>query len=361
MWLTEASLLLITAFLIIPKGVIHFHLNYFRTEKLPRNEDRFRKTYAGYKSVIEQKIQSLLVQHDPASVYEPMRYVLRSGGKRLRGVLTLLACQAVGGPARRALDAAVAMELLHNFTLVHDDVMDHANLRRNRPTVHKKWNENVAILSGDQLVAYAYRSLLSSPVPDPSPVLRAFTNAFIDVCDGQGLDMEFGLRKDVSLAEYLGMIEKKTARVISASLVIGAHLGGGSAQFVRALRTFGIRLGYAFQIQDDLLDFTGDQKELGKSIGSDIVEGKKTFLLLHAIERARGDDRRMLESLSPRNGALRLQAVRAIYRRLDVTTGASRAIAAHTRKALQALRPLPANRGTQMLSWVAGQLVERTS
>jgi len=306
-------------------------------------------------------MQSLLMQHVPASVYEPMRYVLRSGGKRLRGVLTLLACQAVGGPTRRALDAAVAMELLHNFTLVHDDVMDHADLRRNRPTVHKKWNENVAILSGDQLVAYAYRSLLSSPATNPAPVVRAFTNAFIDVCDGQGLDMEFGVRQDVSLAEYLQMIEKKTARVISASLVIGAILGGGSEKFVRALRTFGLQLGYAFQIQDDLLDFAGDQKELGKSIGGDIIEGKKTFLLLHAIERSRGKDRHMLKSLSPRNGAQRLRAVRALYRRLDVTTGASRAIAAHTSKALQALRPLPANRGTQMLSWLAGQLVERSS
>jgi len=306
-------------------------------------------------------MQSLFVHGDPASVYEPMRYVLKSGGKRLRGVLTLLACQAVGGSPRRALDAAVAMELLHNFTLVHDDVMDHATLRRNRPTVHTKWNENAAILSGDQLVAYAYRSLLSTPTANPVPIVRTFTSAFIDVCDGQGLDMDFGLRRDVSLPEYLLMIEKKTARVLSASLVIGAHLGGASARIIQALRRFGIQLGYAFQIRDDLLDFTGNETTLGKTVGSDIVEGKKTFLLLHAIAHAKGGDKRMLQTLSPRNGAMRLRRIQSLYGRLDVASGASRAITAHTRKALQALRPLPRNRGTQMLSWIAGQLVERTS
>jgi geranylgeranyl diphosphate synthase type II len=259
------------------------------------------------------------------------------------------------------MNAAVAIEILHNFTLVHDDVMDHAALRRSRPTVHAKWDENVAILAGDELVAYAYRSLLKSPPAVAGVILRVFTDAFIEVCEGQGFDKEFESRRDVTPGEYLRMIEKKTARVISAATQIGAIIGGGTARQIEALRAFGEQLGLAFQIQDDLLDVDGDERVFGKRIGGDIVEGKKTFLLLAAIARSRGTDRSILRSLSPKNGKRRVGRVRAIYRRSGALDDARAAITRHTRSAERALEHLPRNRGRAMLGWLAGELLERRS
>lgn len=290
-----------------------------------------------------------------------MRYVLSSGGKRLRAMLVLLSAEAVGGRTAPALDAAAAIEILHNFTLVHDDVMDHAVLRRNRPTVHARWDENVAILAGDELIAYAYRSLLKSPPARAGAILEVFTDAFIEVCEGQGFDKEFESRRDVTLIEYVRMIEKKTARVIAAATQIGGIIGGGTARQISTLRTFGEQLGLAFQIQDDLLDVDGDEQVFGKRIGGDIVEGKKTFLLLAGLARSRGADRALLRSLSPANGRSRVARVRAIYRRSGALDAARTAIARHTRNAEQALERLPRNRGRAMLAWLADELMERRS
>ena len=355
------SLLLTPSFLIISKQDMGFFLfaNVERKRLLDRKQ--FQIYYNTHKRTIEQRLALITKKKKPATVYEPMRYVLSSGGKRLRAVLTLLACEAVGGQARHALDAAVGMEILHNFTLVHDDVMDHAKLRRNRPTVHTRWDNNVAILAGDQLAAYAYRSLLKTADHKYSKILPVFTGAFIDVCEGQGFDKEFETQDTVRLKEYVMMIEKKTAAIIAASTEIGAIIGGGSARQVRALRNFGLHLGHAFQINDDLLDIAGDPEEFGKTVGGDIIEGKKTFLVLTAIGRTNGRDRLFLRSLSPANGMRRVSRIQSIYRQTGTLAVARKTIARHTRSAHNAIKKLPANRGTEMLGWLADQLVERIS
>ncbi len=329
-------------------------------KRLP-DRKQFQNYYNKQKRTIERRLALIIKKKKPVTVYEPMTYVLSSGGKRLRAVLTLLACEAVGGQARHALDAAVGMEILHNFTLVHDDVMDHAKLRRNRPTVHTRWDNNIAILAGDQLAAYAYRSLLKTPDNKHSKILPVFTGAFIDVCEGQGFDKEFETRDNVRLKEYVMMIEKKTAAIIAASTEIGAIIGGGSARQVRALRNFGMHLGRAFQINDDLLDIAGDPEEFGKTVGGDIIEGKKTFLLLTAIGQTRGRDRLFLLSLSPANGMRRVKRIQTIYRQTETLSVARKTITRHTRSAHNAIKQLPVNRGTAMLGWLANQLVERIS
>ncbi len=299
----------------------------------------------------------------PETVYEPIRYILAAGGKRLRAVLVLLACEAVGGNSRKALDAAVALEILHNFTLVHDDVMDHAELRRGRPTIHTKWDANVAILAGDGLVAQAYRVLLSGGGPRLDPILRVLTDAFVQVCEGQGLDKEFETRRNVGLRDYFVMIGKKTARMISAGAQIGGIAGEGTSRDVASLGRFGHHLGLAFQIQDDLLDIGGDGEKFGKRIGGDIMEGKKTYLLLRALEHARGEDLRLLRSIRP--GAIRsvrtIDRVRGIYREVGAFDDARAAIARHTRSAERSLASLPDGRGASMLRLLSRRLLGRTS
>ena len=297
-------------------------------------------------------------------MYEPIRYVLSSGGKRLRAVLTLLACEAVGGKASQAMNAAVAIELLHNFTLVHDDVMDHADLRRGKPTVHQRWDQNVAILAGDELIAQAYRSLLLTRSLRLPQILTVYTDALVRVCEGQGFDKEFECRDDVTLTEYLDMIAKKTGRVIAASLEIGALIGNGSPRQIESLRKFGERIGRAFQVQDDLLDVVGDDEEFGKTIGGDIVEGKKTFLLLTALERANRTDRVILRSVTPNNPQttnVRIKLVREIYRRTGALDAARNEVERCTLRAQGALKSLPESRSKAILAWLAQQLVERSS
>jgi len=292
-----------------------------------------------------------------------MRYVLASGGKRIRAVLVLLSCGAVSGHVEDAVPAAVAMEVLHNFTLVHDDVMDNADLRRGRPTVHKKWDANIAILAGDELLAHAYCSLLRTRSARLNDVLHLFTDAFMQVCDGQALDKECEQRARVGLEEYDIMIAKKTGRMIAAATEIGATIGGGSPMEIAALRRFGEHLGRAFQIKDDLLDVVGDEREFGKAIGGDIVEGKKTFLLLTALGRVRGEDRSLLVSVARRRGITYkdVSRVRRLYQKSGAVEAAHREIAERTHSAQRALERLGPGRAKETLAWLAEQLLERTS
>ena len=325
------------------------------------SNQNYQKVYRQYKAETEQRFQKLVGRPDPESVYKPIKYALGAGGKRVRAMLVLLACEAVGGKRKQALDAAVAIEMLHNFTLVHDDVMDNAALRRNMQTVHMKWGANVAILAGDGMIALAYSSLLKSKTTRMQDILHVFTDAFIEVCEGQGYDKEFEYRHDVLVDDYLLMISKKTARIISAAAEIGALIGEGTQRQVTALRKFGEHLGIAFQMKDDLLDITGDVEEFGKTIGGDIMEGKKTFLLLKAIERTHGKDRTFLQSLIPRNGARRVSVsrVRTIYERAGVLEAAEEEIEHSTHAAQGTIASLPASRAKQMLIWLSDQLLER--
>lgn len=238
--------------------------------------------------IFEQRLREVecLNQREPRTLYEPVHYVLGMGGKRLRPILTLLACNLFSDEIEGAIPAALGLEIFHNFTLLHDDIMDQAPLRRNRPTVHMKWNANTAILSGDAMAIAAYMQMTASPPDLLGAVLPIFNNTALQVCEGQQLDMEFEVREEVTLPEYLGMINLKTAVLPAACLQIGALVGGASDGDATLLYEFGRLLGLGFQLQDDLLDVYGDPAVFGKTIGGDIVAGKKTFLLINALQSA---------------------------------------------------------------------------
>lgn len=245
-----------------------------------------------YANRIEKGLQDIPFKKKPASLYDPCRYVLHNGGKRIRPIFTLLGAGICGGRIDRAMSAALAIEMVHNFTLVHDDIMDRADSRRGNPTIHVKWNEATAILTGDELFVQACR-LLSGYLSDSSisnnqfkKLYDTFFNSIQTVCEGQALDMEFEQREKVNTQDYLEMIRDKTATLISASLCMGGITAGANEQQIRLLKNIGLSTGLAFQIQDDLLDVVADPEKFGKSKGGDIGKGKKTFLTLHALEKS---------------------------------------------------------------------------
>ena len=328
----------------------------------------FQSEYLRYKAIIDRRLRSLAEEGNrkPQSLLLPLRYVLSGGGKRIRPILLLLAYGAVSrkrATAKKfngALDAALAIEALHNFTLVHDDIMDNAPSRRGRATVHSKWDESTAILVGDELVALAYRSLLKTTSVRLREILQVFTDGLVEVCEGQGFDKEFESRRDVTLKEYLKMIEKKTARMVAVTLEIGALIGNGTRAEINTLRKYGYHLGRAFQIQDDLLDVTGD-KRFGKKIGGDIVEGKKTFLLLEALRTAEREDRQVLERVMDGRGVRRgaVNSVKRIYEKYGAVESARREVRSHVANAKRALRHLRPSMAREMLDWLAEMLQER--
>jgi geranylgeranyl diphosphate synthase, type II len=323
----------------------------------------FVSQYQRYKEIVDHHLRLCVRKNEPRSLYQPVKYVLSGGGKRIRPLLVLLACEAVGGVSRQAQHAAVAIEILHNFTLVHDDIMDNASSRRGRPTVHVKWDTNIAILVGDELVALAYRELLKTRSPFIARVADVFTEGVVEVCEGQAYDKEFETRKRVSLEEYLLMIGKKTGKMVSVASEMGAIIGGGTASEVRALKYYGIFIGRAFQIQDDLLDVVADEKEFGKTIGGDIVEGKKTFLLIEAYARSRGADKKFLLSVITGGGTSRrnIPLVREIYKRCGVVDLAQQTIARNIVEANAQLSRLRKSRARDMLFWFSHMLLNRNS
>ena len=237
-------------------------------------------------NLVEKHIQTLSIPDTPPELYEPVKYVLSIGGKRIRPALVLLSCDMFSGGVETALIPAVAIEIFHNFTLLHDDIMDRSELRRGHPTVHIKYSENVAVLSGDVMSILASRLLNQSPGAVLQTVHEIFTKTAMQVCEGQQIDMNFEKCLIVTEEEYLHMIELKTAVLIAASLKIGAILGGASEMDAEVLFEFGRNLGLAFQLQDDLLDTFGDPEMMGKKLGTDIVDNKKTYLMIEALEKA---------------------------------------------------------------------------
>lgn len=245
--------------------------------------------------LIKKVFNSVLFTHEPAELYDPITYTLNLGGKRLRPLSVLLSCDLFGGNIKEAIPAAIAIELFHNFTLLHDDIMDCASLRRGEETVYKKWNTNIAILSGDTMFALAYEYLSKINTQLLSSTLFEFTRTARLVCEGQQYDMNFEKQKVVSINEYLEMIRLKTAVLIGCSLKLGAILAKAPDPETEKIYSFGENIGMAFQLQDDLLDIFGDEHKFGKEIGGDIVSGKKTFLLLKAFEIAPQKERTELE------------------------------------------------------------------
>lgn len=251
---------------------------------------------------IEEKIQRIEFSSEPASLYQPYKYTMDGGGKRIRPLLTMLAAGMCGGSVEASVPAALAVEVLHNFTLVHDDIMDSADTRRGRPSVFKKWDENVAILSGDLMFADAMRFLHPYGADENYSkqeyfdLNSTFLNAIVTVCEGQAFDMEFVNREDVTLDEYIRMISGKTAALLAASLKMGGITAHATTVQKDALFQLGMEMGIAFQIQDDLLDATADPEKFGKRPGGDIFEGKKTYLTILALERANEEQSNIITS-----------------------------------------------------------------
>lgn len=260
------------------------------------------------------------VTGEPKELYEPMNYILSLGGKRLRPVMVLLGSELFEGTPEAALPAAKAVEWFHNFTLLHDDIMDEAPLRRGKPAVHEKWNSNIAILSGDAMLVKCYDFLLGLRPEVLASVMGLFNATAVEVCEGQQLDMNFETRTDVTVEEYLHMIEYKTSVLLAAALKMGALIGGASEEDAQHLYEFGRNIGIAFQLQDDLLDVYGDQAKVGKQVGGDIISDKKTFLWLTAEEQANDEQRQVLHSyvgVTDRDSE-KVRAVRSVYDELNI-------------------------------------------
>jgi geranylgeranyl diphosphate synthase type II len=317
--------------------------------------------YERHKSSVERYLRSFVTEHKPQTLYHPVKYVLVGGGKRIRPVITLLACEAVGGDANSALHAGAGIEILHNFTLVHDDIMDHAETRRGRLTVHKKWDENVALLSGDALLAFAYRALLRTKSSHIQEISRIFTEGVVTICEGQALDKEFETRHRVHVNEYLMMIEKKTGKLVSIAAQLGALIGNASISDLEALRRYGEHVGRAFQIQDDLLDIVANEKEFGKTIGGDLVEGKKTFLLLEALRRAKGEQKKMLQRIFTNGGVPKKQVptFRLIYEETGAMDSAKKRIESDITEAKNQLTSLTPSIARETLRWMTDKLLNR--
>jgi geranylgeranyl diphosphate synthase type II len=264
---------------------------------LQSTSEQFQATLTNWRSEIDLRLQNGMHHRRPELLYQPIAYVLEGAGKRIRPILLLLGCQAVGGDIKNCWQAACAIELLHNFTLVHDDIMDQDETRRGRPTLHEKYNASTALLAGDGMLAMAYQALLKSETPRLDDVVRTFTQGLVVVCEGQAQDMAFETRDDVQPEAYLDMIAQKTAKLLEVSARIGAMIGDGGEEEVMALGSFAHNLGVAFQIQDDALDITSNENTTGKTYGSDVKRKKQTFLLIHALSHANAATRKELQDI----------------------------------------------------------------
>ena len=310
---------------------------------------------------VNQVIESLDWSKDPKGLYEPIGYTLASGGKRIRPTLAMIASSLFGGKEEEVLPAALALEVFHNFTLLHDDVMDRAEVRRGRPTVHVKWNDNTAILSGDQMLIEAYKLLSHVPTDKLPQVLQWFNTMATGICEGQQYDVDFEQKNEVSIAEYMKMIELKTSVLLAYALKIGGYIAGANPAQLESLYQFGLHIGLAFQIQDDILDVYGNPETFGKAIGGDICCNKKTFLLLTAFEKADPQSKAELQqwlAISNRNQE-KIAAITAIYDHLGVRAAGETAMEEHTTLALAQLDTLPQNEATAQLRSLAERLAAR--
>jgi geranylgeranyl diphosphate synthase type II len=269
---------------------------------------------------IDKEIHQLY-QTEPQNLYEPVGYALSMGGKRLRPVMVLLACNLFRETVKEAIPVALSIELFHNFTLLHDDIMDGAEMRRNNLSVYKKYNENIAILSGDAMSIMAYNYLLKCNSTEPVPIIRLFSQTALEVCEGQQFDMDFENRMDVSIPEYLEMIRLKTAVLLACSLKLGALVANAPEKMADQLYHFGLNLGIAFQLQDDLLDVFADQNKFGKKIGGDIISNKKTFLLLKALDISDDNTKIVIHDWINKKDFdedEKIQAITDIYNKLNI-------------------------------------------
>ncbi len=313
------------------------------------------------KNIFEEKISNLFNDKLPTSIYEPAKYILKGSGKRIRPLLVLLSAKVVRGKYNDVYNAAIAVELLHNFTLVHDDIMDNSDLRRGKLTIHKKYDTNTAILVGDSLLAIAYEYLLKDLKKKSKDIIASFTKGLVEVCEGQGYDKEFEIRNDVTLKEYLLMIKKKTAAMMEMACAVGSSIGGGSTNEIKALSNFGLNIGMAFQINDDLLDIIGKEEEFGKNIGCDLLEGKKTYLFLKALDKAQGEQKEFLNKIITNKGIKteEINFYKNLYYELNVIDDAKSKIKFYTEKAIKNLNFFNNKKEKNMLIYLSNSLLDR--
>ena len=301
------------------------------------------KTNEEILDLFENHLAQIQLPEEPKDLYAPIIYSRSGGGKRIRPTLLLLVCEAFGGKLQDALPAASAVEMFHNFTLLHDDIMDNADVRRGKPSVFARWGENVAILSGDAMMIYAYRLLSGAPADKLPRIMDIFTTMALQVCEGQQYDMDFEKRQKVSVVEYMNMIELKTSVLLAGAAMIGAVLGDASEGDCKKIYRYALELGLAFQQQDDLLDSYGTVEELGKRIGGDILEGKKTCLMLNAMSRATEPDRDILRSThldEKLSEDEKIARVKEVYDRYDVPRTIQQQISLRFERALAILDTL---------------------
>ncbi|WP_316836803.1 polyprenyl synthetase family protein [Pedobacter nutrimenti] len=320
-------------------------------------------TTSELQEIIEKAIKGLSYSNHPKSLYDPISYIMNLGGKRLRPALVLLAADLFNGSLDEALPAALAIETFHNFTLIHDDIMDNAPLRRGRQTVHEKWGTNNAILSGDVMMVESNKLLTKVKVSVLKEVLDTFNATAQGVCEGQQLDMEFESRNDVSIEEYIDMIRLKTAVLVGGAMKIGAIVGGANEADANLIYDFGENLGIAFQLQDDILDVYGDPQKFGKQVGGDIIANKKTYLLLKLQEIANTEDAVLLDQQAGNNDALlKIERVTALYNQYDVKELATEQMRNYLDKAFAALSAINVpQQQKEEISGLANELMNRES
>lgn len=320
--------------------------------------------YEEFRQQVDARLASALHQRNPSSLYSPAEYILVSPGKRIRPVIVLFAALSNSAfhKVEPPIDLAVSVEMLHNFTLVHDDIMDNSDQRRGMPTLHKKYDLSTAILAGDALLALAYEFLLHDAKENTHRIVQAFNKGLIEVCEGQSMDKDFEIRNDVTLEEYTIMIQKKTAAMVEMCCTIGAVYAHHSEEVVSSLAEYGRLIGIAFQIQDDLLDITADQAKLGKPVGGDLLEGKKTYLFLRALQKAEGAELEALRKVIKNKGVTKeeIPYYRDLYKTLGVLDEAGQMVLNYTNQALDKLKVLPSEKDTTLFTWLAHSLLQRT-
>lgn len=312
---------------------------------------------------INNEILKLNWKREPYGLYEPIEYTLAAGGKRVRPQLAVIASRMFGGKDEEVLPAALALEVFHNFTLLHDDVMDKADVRRGRATVHVKWDENTAILSGDQMLIEAYKLLAGVPAEKLPKVLQLFNKMATEICEGQQYDVDFERQEQVATEAYLKMIRLKTSVLLATALQIGAYIAGADEAKQDALYQFGINIGLGFQIQDDILDVWGDPKTFGKAVGGDISCNKKTFVYLEAMRReseeAKGERLEKWYSQVLEDNTEKIAAVKEIFEQLGVRETCEKVVENYTQTALDILEKLPQNEASEELRKLAKKLNAR--
>lgn len=311
-----------------------------------------------YQELVSNHFNTLVVEKDPKNLYEPIQYILALGGKRMRPVLTLMAAEIFDCDYKKALNAATAVEVFHNFSLIHDDIMDDAPLRRGKVTVHEKWDINTGILSGDAMLILAYKHFENYEAPIFRDLAKLFSKTALEVCEGQQYDVDFETRDDVTIPEYLKMIEYKTAVLVGAAMKMGAIVAETSQENADLIYDFGLNLGIAFQLQDDYLDAFGNSETFGKQIGGDIIENKKTYLYLKALEFGNKEDKEQLMhlfSIQPKENSDKIETVKTIFNESGSSKATQEAIKEYTQKAFDTLKRMNISEEKKQILYVFGE------